>query len=148
MCKSPCKYLHLLFLNTLGKLSCRHWKCVWHHCKTSCQSITLVSVQKVTTLLMPGLNVKLCVKPNCYLGGELTTLTPSPRTAHWPRLRGLPYGLLRRLPLRTTLNNQPNLLLWGKDIQQTYLPSCYSPISLTQSFFSRGTFFNTLVDVR
>ena len=33
-----------------------------------------------------------------------------------------PYGLLRRLPLRTTLNNQPNLLLWGKQMQQTYRP--------------------------
>jgi len=30
--------------------------------------------------------------------GELKTLTPGPRTTHWPQLRGLPYGLLRGLP--------------------------------------------------
>ena len=42
----------------------------------------------------------------------------------WPPLRGLPHGLLRGLPCgllpRTTLNNQPNLLLRGKRHKPTY----------------------------
>ena len=44
--------------------------------------------------------------------GELKRRPPAPRTIHWPPLHGLPYGLLHGLPyglpLRTTLNNQPN----------------------------------------
>ena len=59
----------------------------------------------------PSLHVK-------RLTGELKRLTPALWTTHWPPLCGLPHGLLCwlpcRLPPRTSINNQPNLLLWGK----------------------------------
>ena len=58
-------------------------------------------------------------------GGKLKRLTPAPRTTHWPPLHGLPYRLLHGLPyglpLRTTLNNQPNSI---HGVEKYKKPAC------------------------
>ena len=82
------------------------------------------------------------------LRGRVEKTDPAPRTTHWPPPRGLPYGLLRGLPYglppRTTLNNQPNLVLI-KGERDTSLPApparskeppfSFSLTSWTQSLF-------------
>ena len=71
-----------------------------------------------------GLSRKVTFPPcKKALTGELKRLTPALWTTHWPLLCGLPHGLLCwlpcRLPPQTSINNQPNLLLWGKRLKPT-----------------------------
>ena len=40
---------------------------------------------------------------------------------YWSQSADYPVTPTSRTTLQTTLNNQPNLLLWGKEIQQSYL---------------------------
>ena len=82
----------------------------------------------IRTLCRPswrgGLSRKVTFPPcKKALMGELKRLTPALWTTHWPPLCGLPHGLLCwlpcKLPPRTSINNQPNLLLWGKRLKPT-----------------------------
>ena len=83
--------------------------------------------------------------------GELKRLTPAPRTTHWPPLHGLPYGLLHGLPygvpLRTTLNNQPNSF-YGVQKYKKLTCSSYTIITARKtaaiffSYISRPSFFH------
>ena len=82
--------------------------------------------------------------------GELKRLTPAPRTTHWPPLHGLPYGLLHGLPyglpLRTTLNNQPNSF-YGVEKYKTPTCSNYTIITAWKtdaiSFSETAAIFST-----
>lgn len=82
----------------------------------------------IRTLCRPswrgGLSRKVTFPPcKKALMGEFKRLTPALQTTHWPLLYGLPHGLLCwlpcRLPPRISINNQPNLLLWGKRLKPT-----------------------------
>ena len=79
--------------------------------------------------------------------GELKTLTPTPRTTHWPQLRGLPYGLLRGphygVPLRTTLKIQPTSLFTGER-DTTNLPAFLRDRQPRSCFFLHPVFLQLL----